>query len=111
MNKKGSQLGTPLTKEIADALRQANGTVSFVRVKDLVGNSHDYAFKRLSRLEIDLATKEIGNSPTRGLLIQMASTCVHGDENLLETDDEIFRAIQSKWGDLQKECEAEILVF
>ncbi|MBL7813408.1 MAG: hypothetical protein JNL70_00280, partial [Saprospiraceae bacterium] len=59
---------------------------------------------------IDLATKEINNSPTRGLLIQMSSTLVFGDEALLE-DDEIFRAIQAKWGELQKECESEILDF
>lgn len=110
-NDSPSVLGKKLTKETADALRKQHGTVSFIRVKDLEGNTHDYAFKRLSRLEIDLATKEINNSPTRGLLIQMSSTCVFGDESLLETDDEIFRAIQSKWGDLQKECEAKLLVF
>jgi hypothetical protein len=104
-------VGEQLTKEIALKLRQQHGAVSFIRVKDLKGNSHDYAFKRLDRLEIDLATKEIGNSPTRGLLIQMSSTCVFGDENLIETDVEIFRAIQSKWGELQKECESDILVF
>ena len=100
-----------MTAEIAAALRQNHGVVSFLRVSDIKGNKHDFAFKRIDRNDIDLSTKEVSNSATRALELQMCATCVHGDIKLIQVDDEIYRAIQNKWQTIQKECDSEILNF
>jgi hypothetical protein len=77
-------------------------------VKDSKGESHDFVFGRIERTDIDLAHKESANSPTKALELQMVSTLVAGDVQLI-ADKEVFRAISDKWHIIQKANEPEEL--
>ncbi len=77
-------------------------------VNDLKGEKHTFVFRRINREEMDAAIKVSNQSMTKALEIQMTSSCVFGDVNLIMQDVEIFRALQAVWQSIQKECEVEL---
>ena len=63
---------------------------------------HDFVFKPVDRVTVDISSKEAGNSPTKSVEIEMVNSLVFGDKSVIEKDDTVFVALMKKWGEIQK---------
>ena len=66
------------------------------------GEEHDFVFKPVDRVTMDVSSKEAGNSPTKSVEIEMVNSLVFGDKSVIEKDDTVFVALMKKWGEIQK---------
>jgi len=63
---------------------------------------HDFVFKPVDRVTIDVSSKESANSPTKSVEIEMVNSIVFGDKAIIEQNDTVFIALMKKWGEIQK---------
>lgn len=89
-------------------LRQKYPFVKLVTVSDESGEKHDFVFQPIDRGLMDIAGKQMTNSPTSAMGLQMVTTCVFGDKKLIESNDFVFRGLLAKWETIQSAATVEL---
>ena len=93
-----------LDDEKRKEIKAANPSVKLTvaTVKDAFGVEHDFVFRPIDRVTSDISSKEVSNSPTKAVEIEMTNSLVFGDKNAIASDDIVFHALMRKWSEIQK---------